>query len=293
MKDPDELLGYMWLKPHVTGLAIDVFVDDGRTYAMHGYEPLIYVRNGYGREVNEFIPFSIKDDQQILDATIDIKLTNEVLTDVQSFIRQNAETLMGFADDEMDVNEFHERLVPLQKPQTDMRVDEYGGVYTNDGKRLLKCPDVKRYQIAEGCEEVDEQAFEGCTVLESLYVPYTFVDEAFDRVMDFMPDSVGNICHWDRPYVDEMYDVNEYWYDEEKTTTDKQGVVYANEGRRLIDARRPGLIGKEYFVPDGVLTICDGAFSYCDYVVVSLPRSIKSIGDYIFGQEGGRFEIRD
>lgn len=293
MKAPDELLGYMWLKPHVTGLTIDVFVDDGRTYAMNGHEPLVYVRNGYGREVNEFIPFAIKDDQQILDATIDIKLTDEVLTDVQSFIRQNAETLMGLANEEMDVNEFHERLVPLQKPQTNMRVDEYGGVYTNDGMCLLKCPNVKRYRIAEGCEEVDKKAFDECKVLECLYIPESFSNAAAEDTLNNMPYTVGNFCHWDRPYVDEVYDVNEYWYDEEKTTTDEQGVVYANEGRRLIDARRPGLIGREYFVPDGVLTICDGAFSYCDYVVVSLPRSIKTIGDYIFGQEGGRFEIRD
>lgn len=171
--------------------------------------------------------------------------------------------------------------------------DKYGGVYSTDHKRLLYCPNVKRYQIAEACEEADEQAFEGCTALESLYIPYTFSDEAFDRVMDFMPESVGNICHWDRPYVEEVYDVNEYWCDEEQTTTDEQGVVYANEGRRLIAATKPELIGTDYHVPDGVLTICDCAFISCDYVVLSLPRSIKSIGDCIFGHEGGRMEIRD
>ena len=171
--------------------------------------------------------------------------------------------------------------------------DKYGGVYSTDHKRLLYCPNVKRYQIAEACEEADEQAFEGCTALESLYIPYTFSDEAFDRVMDFMPESVGNICHWDRPYVEEVYDVNEYWCDEEQTTTDEQGVVYANEGRRLIAATKPELIGTDYHVPDGVRTICSCAFLTCDYVVLSLPRSIKSIGDCIFGAEGGRMEIRD
>ena len=111
--------------------------------------------------------------------------------------------------------------------------------------------------------------------------------------MDFMPDCVGNICLWDRPYVEEVYDVNEYWCDEEQTTTDEQGVVYANEGRRLIAATKPELIGTDYHVPDGVRTICSCAFLTCDYVVLSLPRSIKSIGDCIFGAEGGRMEIRD
>lgn len=171
--------------------------------------------------------------------------------------------------------------------------DKHSGVYSTDHKRLLRCPNVRRYQITEWCEEVDEHAFEGCTMLESLYVPYTLCDEEFDRVMDFMPDSVGNICHWDRPYVVEVYDVNEYWCDEEETTIDEQGVVYANEGRRLIAATRPGLIGTDYYVPDGVVTICDFAFGFCDYLVLSLPRSIKAIGDNIFGHEGGRIEIRD
>ena len=170
---------------------------------------------------------------------------------------------------------------------------DLGEVYTNDGKRLLKCPNIKRYRIVEGCEEVDEKAFDGCEMLESLYLPYTLSDEVVEETLNNMPFAVDNICVWDRPYADEVYDVNEYWYDEEKVETDEFGVVYANEGRRLIAATRSDLIVKDYIVPDGVLTICDGAFGICDYVVLSVPRSIKSIGDYLFGQEGGRIEIRD
>ena len=75
-----------------------------------------------------------------------------------------------------------------------------------------------------------------------------------------------------------MYDTNEFWYDEKLADTDEKGVVYANEGRRLIMATRPELIGRDYYVPDGVLIICDGAFGFCDFVVLSVPRSIKMIG---------------
>lgn len=168
-------------------------------------------------------------------------------------------------------------------------------MYSNDGKILLKCQNVPRYRIKEGCERVDEKAFMDCSLLKSLYVPYTFSDQAFDELMNSIPaeNELDYICHWDRPYVDEVYDVNEYWYDEDEAKTDEYGVIYANEGRRLIAATKPDKIGKDYYVPDGVLTICDGAFGLCDYVVLSVPRSIKSIGDYIFGNEGGRIEIRD
>lgn len=168
-------------------------------------------------------------------------------------------------------------------------------LYSNDGKILLKCQNVPRYRIKEGCERVDEKAFMDCSLLKSLYVPYTFSDQAFDELLKSIPaeNELDYICHWDRPYLDEVYDVNEYWYDEDEAETDEYGVLYANEGRRLIAATKPDKIGKDYYVPDGVLTICDGAFGLCDYVVLSVPRSIKSIGDYIFGNEGGRIEIRD
>ena len=76
--------------------------------------------------------------------------------------------------------------------------------------------------------------------------------------------------------------------------------LYSNDGKilmkcpNLISATKPDLIGKDYFVPNGVLTICDGAFGGCqDYLELSVPRSIKVIGDYIFGEESGKIVIRD
>ena len=171
--------------------------------------------------------------------------------------------------------------------------DEFDGVYTNDKKKVLRVPNVKRYRIAEGCEETDENAFEGCTLLEVLYVPESFSEQAAEDTFQNMPSTVINFCHWDRPYVDEVYDVNEFWCDEAQTEMDEFGVVYANGGKRLIEAAKPGLIGRDYEVPDGVLTICDGAFRFCGQVVLSVPRSIKVIGDYLFGEEGGKIVIRD
>lgn len=182
------------------------------------------------------------------------------------------------------------------KDMEEIWTDEYGGVYTPDKKKGLRLPNVKRYRIKEGCERVDEKAFVGCSLLKSLYVPYTFSNEAFEALMesDETDNNIDNICHWDRPYIEEVYDTNDYWFDEDDTFIDEYGVMYANEGRRLISATKPDMIGKDYFVPDGVLTICDGAFMRCDdYVVLSVPRSIKVIGDYIFGENGGRIEMRD
>ena len=166
-------------------------------------------------------------------------------------------------------------------------------MYSLDGKTLLKCPNVARYRIKEGCERVDGNAFDGCSLLEVLYVPESFSEQTAEEAFQNMPSTVTNFCHWDRPYVDEVYDVNEFWLDEAQTEMDEFGVVYANDGKRLIEAAKPGLIGRDYEVPDGVLTICDGAFRFCGQVVLSVPRSIKVIGDYLFGEEGGKIVIRD
>lgn len=167
-------------------------------------------------------------------------------------------------------------------------------IYSDDGRLLLKCPNVNRYRIVEGCEQVDEKAFDGCSLLEILYVPESFSEQAAEEAFQNMPSTVTNFCHWDRPYVEEVYDVNDYWCDEELTEKDEFGVTYANEGRRLISANGSAKIGKHYYVPDGVVTICDGAFlGIDDYLELSVPRSIKVIGDYIFGQESGKIVIRD
>lgn len=176
----------------------------------------------------------------------------------------------------------------------DVWTEEFGGVYTADKKKVLRVPNVKRYKITEGSEETDEKAFEGCSLLEVLYVPESFSEQAAEDTFQNMPSTVNIFCHWDRPYVDEVYDVNEFWLDEAQRKMDEFGVVYANDGKRLIEAAKPGLIGRDYEVPDGVVTICDGAFGGCqDYLVLSVPRSIKVIGDYLFGEEGGKIVIRD
>lgn len=169
-------------------------------------------------------------------------------------------------------------------------VDEYGAVYSQDGKRLLKCADVKCYKVREGTESADKLAFIGCDQLECLYLPYTLPEESFDAILGGT-DTVGAISFWDRPYVPEELDPNETWSDND-VYIDEHDVVYSKDRKRLLYARK-GFIEHEYIVPDGTLTICDQAFLFHEgYLVLSLPASIKVIGDDIFGKEGGKIVLR-
>lgn len=170
-------------------------------------------------------------------------------------------------------------------------VDEFGAVYSKDRKRLLVCADVKNYKILEGTEKVERLAFIGCNKLHCLYFPYTLQEENFDAILGGT-DTVGAICFWDRPYVPEELDPNESWVDDE-VFIDEHDVVYTKDKKRLLYARIS--LKKAYYeVPDGTLTICDQAFLFhVGYLVLSLPASIKVIGDDIFGKDGGKIIIRD
>ena len=170
-------------------------------------------------------------------------------------------------------------------------VDEFGAVYSKDRKRLLVCADVRNYKIKEGTEQVDRLAFIGCNKLHCLYFPYTLPEETFDAILGGT-DTIGAICFWDRPYVPEELDPNESWADDE-VFIDEHDVVYTKDKKRLLYARI-GLKEAYYEVPDGTLTICDQAFLFhLGYLVLSLPASIKVIGDDIFGKDGGKIIIRD
>ena len=50
----------------------------------------------------------------------------------------------------------------------------------------------------------------------------------------------------------------------------------------------------EYHVPDGVVTICSMAFGCCQqFVTLYIPRSVRLIGDFVFGPGGGKIIIEE
>jgi hypothetical protein len=73
---------------------------------------------------------------------------------------------------------------------------------------------------------------------------------------------------------------------------DAHEVGYSQDGKTLTGCRYT-FNDIHYEVPDGVESIDDFAFLACrHYVELSIPRSVKTIGDCIFGN-GGIIKIRD
>ena len=183
-------------------------------------------------------------------------------------------------------------LLKLEKEIANGFVDELGAVYSKDRKRLLKCADVKNYKVKEGTETVDRLAFVGCDELEHLYLPYTCPEETFDAILGGT-DVIGAISFWIMPYVDDDMNDDASWLEYDDVAIDEYDVAYTKNGKRLLFARI-GFTNSDYYVPEGTVTICSNAFGFCEqYVVLSVPSTVKVIGDDIFGNGGGKIVFRD
>lgn len=189
----------------------------------------------------------------------------------------------------------NERSKELEKEIAEGYKDEYGFVYSQDRKRLLKAAKVDKYWIPEGVEGIERLAFVGCT-FEELHIPYTCKLDELPTVQYpiFGNERVqGCVIEWDRSYSqeDEMDDA--MCIRTEKRYIDRKGVIYSANKKRLLSSKL--LFNKsEYHVLDGVETICSHAFAHCNqFLTLSVPSSIKVIGDNLFGKEGGRIIIRN
>lgn len=193
------------------------------------------------------------------------------------------------------------RSAELEQEITEGLTDEYGFVYSRDGKRLLRAArllterkNIGVYRIPEGVERIDRLAFVNC-IFEELHVPYTCkLDELpLDEYPIFGSERVqGCVLLWDRPY-DQEDEIDDSLYLTKNTQIiDEYGVAFSNNMKRLLWSNLD-FDETEYQVPDGVETICSNAFAHCKrHLTLSVPTSIKVIGDRLFGEKGGKIIIR-
>ena len=106
LTDSDKLMEYFWLKPNITNLNVDIFVDDGGAYERYGHQLLLYIRNGYNTNINEFIAMSVDEMPRILNDEIDYKINYNDIFDIQDFIQNNLYDLFRLANKQITHKEF-------------------------------------------------------------------------------------------------------------------------------------------------------------------------------------------
>lgn len=184
------------------------------------------------------------------------------------------------------------RTEELQREIDEGRTDEQGFVYSQDGKRLLKAVSCQWYKIPEGVEHIEPSAFVGCK-FEQLEFPYT-CKESLEIVQHYSSQVTGHVVIHDKPYEDDLF-CSEV-LPGELTWEDDDHVVYSKDRRRLLYAK-PEFDKEEYEVPDGVIIICDDAFSDVHLerpLKLYVPRSIQRIYNDIFPEDyGGWIQFKD
>ena len=164
---------------------------------------------------------------------------------------------------------------------------EKDAIYSPSGSYILQLPNVPHYSIKEGTLYISPMAARHCTKLQQLDIP---VEMLFDNgSLRECPQGL-KVKVWDTHY--DGTPVEEEDLDDDMPVFDSHEVGYSNDGKILIGCRST-FNATRYEVPDGVEAIDDGAFLPCrHFLELSIPRSVKKIGDYIFGN-GGVIEIRD
>ena len=170
----------------------------------------------------------------------------------------------------------------------DCGLTEKDAIYSPSGTYLLQLPDVPRYRIKEGTIFICPSATRYCKRLRYLDIP---VDLSNNReVLSSYPYPL-KIKEWDKHYDGTPVECDDD-LDDDMSEFDDHEVGYSKDGKILMGCRHT-FNDTHYEVPIGVEEIDDGAFLPCrHYVELSIPRSVKKIGDYIFGN-GGVINIRD
>lgn len=111
---PDELMEFMWLKPGVTGLNVDIFVDDGMSYERNNHVLLLFIRNGNDKTANSFIPMSVSDKPCVLDGEMDLNISHDDILAVQDFIRSNLSDLIALSWGGISQEDFCQKISSLK-----------------------------------------------------------------------------------------------------------------------------------------------------------------------------------
>ena len=170
----------------------------------------------------------------------------------------------------------------------DDSLTEKDAIYSPSGSYIIQIPDVPHYRIKEGTLYISPMAARHCTQLKTLDIPaeMLFDNSSLREYPQGLKVKVWD-THYDGTPIEEEEDLND-----DMPIFDEHEVGYSKDGKILTGCRHT-FSGTRYEVPDGVEEIDDFAFLPCPHFVeLSIPRSVRIIGDHIFGN-GGVINIRD
>lgn len=98
LHDIEELMEYLYVRPALSGLNVDVYVDDSGSYIRNNHPLLLFVSNGIGVK-NSFIPFTIERNPKILTCLDHINISSIEISNIKRFISQNFKAIIDLSND--------------------------------------------------------------------------------------------------------------------------------------------------------------------------------------------------
>ena len=177
--------------------------------------------------------------------------------------------------------------------------DEYGVVYSKDGKRLLgtKCFDCETYTIKKGVKVLCDEAFSECHYLQSIVIPNSVTSigkSAFHDCTSLqsiaIPNGVTSIGDWVFETCESLQSivipnsVTNIGNVAFRGCKSLQSIVIPNSVTRIGDCAFEGCESLQSIaIPESVTRIGDWAFSGCDSLrSIAIPESVRSIGKDAF-----------
>lgn len=161
-----------------------------------------------------------------------------------------------------------EDYVVVRRDAYDIVTEEDGAVYAliENGRMLVKAPNVKRYRIPEDVYRIAVNAFKECAELEEMDVPYMVNDYEIDKALK-QCDHRFKVHLWNWSYNSKRSEqlekeIAEGW-------TDEKGFVYSQDRKRLLKAANVGI----YKIPEGVERIDRLAFVHCIFEELHVPHT--------------------
>jgi hypothetical protein len=164
-----------------------------------------------------------------------------------------------------------EDYVVVRRSAYDIETDEAGAVFAliENGRMLVKAPNVKCYRIPEDVYRIADHAFKDSAALEELDVPYLVDDYQIDKALK-LGGRQFKVHLWNWSYNGTRSEALEKEIAE--GYVDEQGFVYSQDRKRLLKAA-PKV--KEYWIPEGVEKIDRLAFHHCIFEDLHIPSTCK------------------
>lgn len=167
-------------------------------------------------------------------------------------------------------------------------IDEYGVIYSADGRKLISVPEyLTTYHIKEGTVVICDSAFWGCEYLQTIIFPESITAIGNNAFLDCtnlqtitLSESIitvgeGVFIGCNRLTTIKVQDKN-------RSFKSVEGVLYSYDLKRLI-CYPCEKSEWSFVVPSGVTTIGNSAFEDCTNLqIITLPESVTKIGERAF-----------